>query len=271
MVQGWEMRSGKSPLVAAAIHDGHAVRPGLRAKLALDDQARLREEDPWTSRWLTLSDSWIRVDRSRFECDLNRPPDSCLYMSASDAWGLELWRTAPDEGDWAASHRVHEAFYRQVHDLLTELLARFGTFVVYDLHSYNHRRRGPDAPAAPPEEAPEINVGTGSLDTQRWGLVADTFVRALRAYDFRGRRLDVRKNVRFRGGYFPRWIHSRFGDRGCALAIEVKKTFMDEWSGRLDEATSRELGRALQTTVPPVLRALFAARREQPAPLPVRP
>lgn len=271
MVQGWEMRLGESPLLAAAIHDGHVVRPGLRAKLAIDDQTRRREEDPWTSHWLVVSDSWIRVDLSRFECDLNRAPDSCLYLSSEDAWGLELWRTPPDASDWAAAHRVHEAFYRELYDLLSELVERFGTFVVYDLHSYNHRRRGPNAPADPPENAPEINVGTGSLDTERWGRVAEAFVQSLRAYDFCGRHLDVRENVRFQGGYFPRWIHSRFGDRGCALAIEVKKTFMDEWSGEIDEGTLLELGRALQTTVPPVLNALFAARRRPFVPFPVRP
>lgn len=260
MGQGWEMKAGASPLVAAAIHDGHAVRPGLLAKLALSDRERRREEDPWTARWLTLSDSWVRVDRSRFECDLNRAPEACLYASPDDAWGLDLWRTPPNADDHAESRRWHEAFYAQVGALLAEHAARFGAFVVYDLHSYNHRRRGPDA-SDPPEQAPEINVGTGSLDERRWGHVVDAFVGSLRAQDFRGRQLDVQQNLRFRGGYFPRWVHSRFGHRGCSLAIEVKKIFMDEWSGRLDEGASLELGRALQATVPAVLAALFAVRR----------
>ena len=271
MGQGWEMKVGACPLVAAAIHDGHAVRPGLLAKLASSDRQRLREEDPWTARWLPLSDTWIRVDRSRFECDLNRAPEACLYASADEAWGLEPWRSPPDALDHAESRRWHEAFYAQVGALLTELAERFGAFVVYDLHSYNHRRRGPDAPADPPERAPEINVGTGSLDEQRWGHVVDAFIGSLRAHEFRGRQLDVQQNVRFQGGYFPRWIHSRFGDRGCALAIEVKKLFMDEWSGVLDEGTVLEVGRALEATVPPVLAALFAARRGPTVSRRVRP
>ena len=78
-------------------------------------------------------------------------------------------------------------------------------------------------------ENPEINVGTGSLDRDRWGTVVDAFLEALP-------RRDARENVRFRGGELSRWVNGRYCDRGCALAIEFKKTFMDEWTGALDEA-----------------------------------
>jgi hypothetical protein len=41
----FQIERGDGPLVAAAIHDGHAVRPELNEWLALDDGQRLREED----------------------------------------------------------------------------------------------------------------------------------------------------------------------------------------------------------------------------------
>ena len=53
--------------------------------------------------------------------------------------------------------------------------------------------------------------------------------------------MDVRENVRFRGGELSRWVNERYRDRGCALAIEFKKMFMDEWTGTVDERHVEEL------------------------------
>jgi hypothetical protein len=61
--------------------------------------------------------------------------------------------------------------------------------------------------------------------------------------------LDVRENVRFRGGELSRWVNQRYGDRGGALAIEFKKTFMDEWTGVLDRRHLEGLQHALATVV----------------------
>lgn len=52
----------------------------------------------------------------------------------------------------------------------------FGRFVVYDLHSYNHRRDGPDRPAGAPEDNPDVNLGTGSMARDRWAPVGDAFL-----------------------------------------------------------------------------------------------
>jgi len=57
------------------------------------------------------------------------------------------------------------------------------------------------------------------------------------AFDFNGRHLDVRENVAFQGkGEQTRFVHDRYPGRGCAIALEFKKFFMDEWSGVPDEA-----------------------------------
>ena len=62
--------------------------------------------------------------------------------------------------------------------------------------------------------------------------------------------LDVRENVRFRGRQLAAWTHARYPDRGIVLALEFKKTFMDEWTGEVDRARLDELARALAGTVP---------------------
>ena len=59
-----------------------------------------------------------------------------------------------------------------------------------------------------------------------------------------------------KGGNFPKWIHDNFPSTGCALAIEVKKFFMDEWTGEVNDKRLKLLKRALESTVPGVLEEL---------------
>ena len=65
----------------------------------------------------------------------------------------------------------------------------------------------------------------------------------------------MRENVRFRGANLARWVHDRYPLTGCTLALEFKKTFMDEWTGELDEHHLAELTRALCRTLPAVTAA----------------
>ncbi|MGB3619535.1 MAG: N-formylglutamate amidohydrolase [Catalinimonas sp.] len=239
------------PLVATAVHDGHAVRESLHPYLHLDEPGRLREEDPFTGTWVAVGDTRIVGHHSRFEVDLNRPPERAVYRTPDDAWGLHVYEDLPDEEAEASMVRYHQ-FYDAVRARLQSIQERFGSFVVYDLHTYNHRRDGADAPPADPEANPEVNIGTGSLDRARWGQVADQFMVDLKTFDFNGRNLDVRENVKFRGGHFSRWIHREFPGVSCVLAVEFKKFFMDEWTGRPDPAQVDLILRALRSTVPGV-------------------
>jgi hypothetical protein len=66
--------------------------------------------------------------------------------------------------------------------------------------------------------------------------LVDPLTAALRDFDFNGRKLDVRENVAFQGrGYQARFVHERYPRRGCTIALEFKKFFMDEWTGTPDE------------------------------------
>jgi hypothetical protein len=44
-----------------------------------------------------------------------------------------------------------------------------------------------------------------------------------------------------------RWINERYAGRGCALAIEMKKTYMDEWTGEPHESMIAGIGDALHS------------------------
>jgi N-formylglutamate deformylase len=237
------------PLVTTAIHAGHDLRPELAAAIALDEATRLREEDPHTDHLAAAGGIPVIAHRSRFEVDLNRPRDEAVYTTADAAWGLEVWREPLADAVIDRSLGVYDEFYATMTNLLDDLALR-GPFLVLDLHSYNHRRDSADGPPAPEADNPEVNVGTGSLDRDRWEPVVARFMHALGAEVVARHHLDVRENVSFQGGHLSRWVHERYDGVGCALAIEFKKVFMDEWTGEVDKAHLDDLRDALAAAIP---------------------
>jgi N-formylglutamate deformylase len=250
-----------TPLLAVALHGGHGVRPEVAAALRLDESVRLREEDPCTARWTSMSAHRVVVHRSRFEVDLNRPRRQAVYRTPAEAWGLDVWGGTPPGPIMQRSLEIYDRFYRDLERVVQGLVVRAGGALVYDLHSYNHRRGGPSAAPAPQRSNPDVNLGTGALDRGRWGGVVDAFLESMGRQRVRGRRLDVRENVRFRGGHLCAWVSEHFPRHACALAIEVKKTFMDEWSHEIDEVAVREIGEGLARSAAHVVGAFQEACR----------
>jgi N-formylglutamate amidohydrolase len=250
----WEFSRGEGPLVAAAIHNGHGIRRELTPYLAIAEAERLREEDPFTGAWTRCAPTRVVGLQSRFEVDLNRPREKAVYRKPEDAWGLGVWREIPPDEVLARSYGLYDAFYAEMEERLRERIEQHGRIVILDLHSYNHRRGGPAAEPADPDGNPEVNVGTSNMELGRWGPVVDCFEETMRAGEFRGRPFDVRRNVRFQGGNFVQWIHHTFPGSACALAIEIKKFFMDEWTGELDEEAHAAVGRQLKAAGEAVLR-----------------
>ena len=253
----WTSRRGAGPVVGTAIHDGHTVRQDLLAKMALTDDERLREEDPFTAETIRDLNNTIVFHRSRFEIDLNRARDGAVYLRPEQAWGLKVWREQPSDADLAHVLSVHDAYYEMLEGYLRGIEARHGHFVVLDIHSYNHRRAGPAAAPTEKSDAPEINIGTMSMDRDRWAPVVDAFVDFAGRFELFGRQLDVRENVAFQGrGEQTRFIHERFPEHGCAIAVEFKKIFMDEWTGAPDRQAISALRDLVKASVPVLERAL---------------
>ena len=254
------MVEGGGPLVACAVHAGSEVRTEVLRHMALRRRQRFVEEDPYTDRLTEIAASQVVVHRSRFEVDMNRSRDRAVYRSPGDAWGLTVWQAPLPAAVRERSRRLHDRFYADLAGVLRRAGAGGRPFVVLDLHSYNHRRDGAGSPPADPAGNPEINIGTGSLDRERWGSLVDRFAADLRTVPVAGRPLDVRENVRFRGGHLSRWVHATFPGQGCCLAVEVKKFFMDERSGMIDEPVWAGVQAALAATVPGLLEAVDTMR-----------
>ncbi len=248
------------PVVATAVHAGHTVRPELEREMLLQVPTRLREEDPHTDKIAAAVRSQMLTCRSRFEVDLNRPREEAVYREPDDCWGLDVWRDPPLSDELTrGSLEVYDQVYAALGERLDALAAR-GPFVVLDVHSYNHRRDGAVDPPAPLEDVPEVNVGTGSVDRDRFGPLVDAFCAQLGSQFVNGHHLDVRENVAFKGRALALFVHERYPGTGCVLAIEFKKTWMDEWNGEVDHEHLEELRLALASTEPVLEQSLAELR-----------
>src|SRR5688572_6681758 len=105
---------GPGPLIATAIHDGHALRDELAPLVSLDEATRSREEDPHTGRIARVVPTHLIAKHSRFEVDLNRPRASAVYATPEDAWGLHVWRASLTDEVIERSLGAYDAFYARL-------------------------------------------------------------------------------------------------------------------------------------------------------------
>ena len=237
----WDVqRGGGGPVLATAVHAGHAIRDELRPFLAISEADQRREEDPMTGIWSTVGDDAFRNYTSRFQCDLNRSRETAIYETPDDAWGLTVWDRQPPDAMKARSLAVWDRYYETMAGWIEGLIAEHGRVLVMDIHSYCHRRDGPDAAPAPQEDNPDIDLGVTTMDQDRFPGLLEAFEEALRGVPVLGAQgqrgeagpMDVRRNVRYPdGGHWPEWVHATYGDRVATITLEVKKFYMDEWTG----------------------------------------
>jgi N-formylglutamate amidohydrolase len=244
-------KKGNSIIVAAAIHNGHSLRPELLPYCQLTETERLREEDPFTGEWVKICDNQIRVQPSRFEVDINRPREKAVYINPQDAWGLNVWSESLPASIIENSLQRYDEIYAQLAVYFDTLLSIHKRLIIYDLHSYNHRREGYDK-YAPVEENPEVNIGTANINKTVWAPVIDTLMKTMEQYNFEGRHLSIGENIKFKGGYFGQWLQARYADLVCPIAIEFKKFFMNEWTGESNENQLSHIREMLISTLQPV-------------------
>ena len=256
--QIWTESLNPGPVIATAIHDGHHTREDVLRRFALDDAGRLREEDPFTGSWTSAAPTRLIGLRSRFEVDLNRPREKAVYRVPGDAWGLTVWSNELPEDIAAESLAEYDLFYQNLHRVFEAKARECGRFVVLDLHTYNHRRSGPDGEPADPTTNPQVNIGTGTMNRERWAPLIDRFIGDLKSFNFPGGQLDVRENVKFQGGNLALWTHQNFPNNACVISIEFKKFFMDEWSGEPDPGLVNAIGSAMGWTIDGLLESLRA-------------
>ncbi len=238
-----------SPIICTAIHNGHFISKNIKENLAVTEDIQKRGEDSYTEFFTEICKNRIIGRTSRFEVDINRTPEKTVYLKPEDAWNLKVRKQPPTKEEIEQSLQKYYRFYSEAEIHFNKMKAKFGKFFVYDIHSYNHRRNGPNSSPADPDKNPEIILGTNNMP-EKWLPLVHDVQKNLRKFDYFGRQLDVRINIKFPGGNFSRWIHRNFPKSACCIAIEFKKIFMDEWTGDLDEEKQNKLKEALNSTLP---------------------
>lgn len=208
------------PYMCAAIHDGGQLREELKVKIAHSEYDRWYEEDPHTRDFIKNFPIVLAGKDSRFEYDLNRDPENCIF---DDAWGKQVWKKPLKPQERKKSLSKHKAFY-QVVDALTKTLERkFKSCIVFDVHSYNYVRHE--------KEVPLFNVGTENIDRSKYGDTVNHFLKQLKKIEIsHTKNFTAENGVFFGRGYFLKHITAKCKNT-LVLATEVKKVYCNEETG----------------------------------------
>jgi len=227
------------PAFSAAIHNGASLRPELASNCLLSKAERYYEEDPYTGSFIENQPITLIAHDSRYEYDLNRNTDECVYETA---WGKAVWKQALSEESIALSKAKHARFYRIVSVLCDALVEEFGECIVYDNHSYNFKRHER-------KDLPVFNLGTSSVKSDKWRPVIEQWLTALKEMQVENCEVTAAENDIFYGkGQLAAHCHSLYDDV-LVLATEAKKVFMDELSGEPDKIVLPSLQKAYNKTV----------------------
>jgi hypothetical protein len=227
------------PAICAAIHNGSNMRPELVDNCLLSQTERYYEEDPYTGSFIENQPITLIAHDSRYEYDLNRNVDECVYETA---WGKDIWKKVLSVDTIATSKAKHAQFYRIVSALCDALVADFSECIIYDNHSYNFKRHER-------QDLPVFNLGTSSVKSDKWRPVIDRWLQALKKMQVEGCEVTAAENAIFYGkGQLAAHCHSLYDDV-LVLATEAKKVFMDELSGEPDKLILPSLQKAYNKAV----------------------
>lgn len=228
------------PYVCAAIHDGHQFRKELWENCTHTEYERWYEEDPCTHQMVRSHPIVIHGLDSRFEYDLNRPPEQAVFETA---WGKTLWKKPLSKAIKAHSIKKHANFYRIVAALIEKLTSLFGSVIVFDMHSYNWKRWN--------RKVPTWNLGTTQINEARFGAIAEAWCKKLSGVQLPKPLENTSKiNDTFFGkGYFLKFITERFSHT-LVLATEISKIYCDEETGIIFPEVVASVERQLLELIP---------------------
>tara|TARA_B100000401_G_C52805670_1_gene721000 strand:- start:17 stop:2005 length:1989 start_codon:yes stop_codon:yes gene_type:complete len=205
------------PFICAAIHAGGNFRDNLKDKIIHSSYERWYEEDPFTDTFITSMPLTIVGKDSRFEYDLNRNPDNCVY---EDAWGKQVWKKPLSKTLKKESLTKHANFYKVIDALIESIEELHKGCIVFDMHSYNYVRHN--------KELPVFNIGSENIDNDRYGKVINKWFDELKNIPLGNFESTTEINGPFQGnGYFLMHITEKFNNT-LVLATEVKKIYCNE-------------------------------------------
>ena len=208
------------PYCCTAIHDGSKLRAELKTKIKHDEYNRWFEEDPFTGDFIASMPITIIGNDTRFEYDLNRTPDDCV---SETAWGKNVWKKKLTHKEHQRSLQKHANYYKVTHALIAKLEDLFGGCIVYDMHSYNHKRWD--------RKVPLFNIGAERIDMNRFGAVVEHWRSELATIKLENlENISAINDVFYGRGYNLEYITNNFKNT-LVLATEIKKVYCNELTG----------------------------------------
>ncbi len=120
---------------------------------------------------------------SRYEYDLNRDENQCIYTTA---WGKKVWKEVLTEEEKSVSVGKHRYFYQVIHALIKRIENDFGSCIIYDIHSYNYKRYT--------RYLPVFNLGTDLIDKRRNGFYINDFIERLQKIELPNIKTTIKEN-----------------------------------------------------------------------------
>lgn len=205
------------PFISAAIHSGSNLRGNLIDKVIHNDYERWYEEDPHTDTFISSMPVTITGNDSRFEYDLNRSLEHCVY---EDAWGKQVWRKPLSKAIIKESQQKHKNFYKVIDALVQSIELKYGGCIVFDMHSYNYVRHKKNVPV--------FNIGTKNIDSLKFQKSIDFWFKKLKSIPIRSIENTTEINGPFQGnGYLLLHLSKKFKNT-LVLATEIKKIYCNE-------------------------------------------
>ncbi|MCW8928718.1 MAG: flavohemoglobin expression-modulating QEGLA motif protein [Gammaproteobacteria bacterium] len=237
--------------ICTAIHDGHQLREELKKKCLLDETERLYEEAPCTGEMICSMPITLIGLNSRYEYDLNRPLESCIY---EEPWGKTVWKTPLSSREIKISQKKHALFYRILGALIKKIETIHGNCLIYDIHSYNHHRFE--------EEAPTFNIGTKQVQAKKWNKVVKHWGKSLAVIQLPNLETRSSINETYLGqGYLASFV-KKYYKKTLILPTEIKKIYMDENSGEIYHLVINDLKIGLKEVI--LANALFFSKQAKP-------
>ena len=208
------------PYVCTAIHDGSNIRTELLSKIALDEYERWYEEDPHTADFIASMPITLVAHDSRYEYELNRK-----HSVYDEAWGKKVWKKPLSKKELRISTQKHKNYYKVTHTLIEKLESDFGASLVYDVHSYNHKRWD--------RKVPVFNIGAEKIDNKKYAKYIENWKSELENIELKG--VDVKAEINdvfFGRGYNLEYITKNFKNT-LVLATEISKVYCDEETGEI--------------------------------------
>lgn len=211
------------PYVCTAIHAGHDLNQVLKDNCLISAANRKKEEDPYTDKLIDSFPIVLVAMNSRYEYDLNRKSQKCIY---EEAWGETVWKKKLTKSQVKISKSKHDAYYAILKALLIFLEKKFGGSIIFDMHSFNWQIRKL-------KDAPVFNIGTHYIDKTKWNDVIGVLEQKLSIIDLPNIDSTTKRDAVFQGkGYQAEFVSKNFNN-ALLIPLEVKKIFMDEISGTL--------------------------------------